>query len=62
MSEQQREQQREHERAQRRENPDPTEGERPFPKPLMAVVIGLAWRGSSRFRPGKYRTDEILGS
>lgn len=44
MSEQMNDQQREQERAQRRENPDPTEGERPFPKPLMAVVIGLvAW-------------------
>lgn len=35
------EQQFDHERAQRRENPDPTEGERPFPKPLLAVVIAL---------------------
>ena len=44
MSEQQHDQQLSHERAQRRENPDPTEGERPFPKPLLAVVIGLvAW-------------------
>lgn len=35
------EQQFDHERAQRRENPDPTEGERPFPKPLLAVVVAL---------------------
>ncbi|OON61047.1 cytochrome C oxidase Cbb3 [Massilia sp. KIM] len=30
-----------HEDAQRRENPDPTESERPFPLPLLALVAGL---------------------
>src|SRR5450830_1438240 len=39
------EQQFDHERAQRRENPDPTEGERPFPRPLLAVVVALVTWG-----------------
>lgn len=44
MSEQPHDRLQDHERAQRRENPDPTEGERPFPKPLLATVIALvAW-------------------
>jgi len=34
-----------HERAQRRENPDPTEGERPVPPLLLAAVIGLVLWG-----------------
>lgn len=45
MTQQSDEQQFDHERAQRRENPDPIEGERPFRKPLLAVVIALVTWG-----------------
>jgi len=54
-------QQMDDERAQRRENPDPTEGERPFPKPLLAVVVSLVLWGVSYIYVTQSNDDAAFG-